>query len=249
MRYFIVDLDDTLLKGDKTVNEYTLNGIEKLKKLGFIFVFNTARNFEMTEECIDYLKPDYAIMNAGALICDKNKNIIYTKTIKTDDVNYIIDELKNDNEIFKFSIQTPTKLISKDIDSDNLRLHFTYFDFESEFKDEAVKIMISGPNIDKWKKIAKDFGYEFERYFNGTWFRISASDKYQGNLALFKLLNDDNPEDYVFGDDHGDVDMVNNAYYGALLKNSLITDKCKNITDYDSNNDGVIRHMEKLLNL
>ena len=40
-------------KFDKTVNEYTLKGIDKLKKLGFIFVFNTARNFEMTEECID----------------------------------------------------------------------------------------------------------------------------------------------------------------------------------------------------
>jgi hydroxymethylpyrimidine pyrophosphatase-like HAD family hydrolase len=54
--------------------------------------------------------------------------------------------------------------------------------------------------------------------------------------------------DYVFGDDHGDVEMIKNAYYGALLNNSHIKDLCDNVTEFDCDNDGVIRHMYGLMN-
>ena len=248
MKYLIVDLDDTLLTTDKKVSEYTLNGIAKLRSLGFLFVINTARNFESSASLIDLLKPDYSILNGGALIFDKDKNLIYSKLVSKKDTNYIINELVNDKEVIKFSIQLEDKLLSQNYDS--MTFKATYFNFEQNILNEpAAKIIISATNNSKWEKIANRLNYEFEIYFNGTWCRISNASKYSGNLALFNLLNDKSPMDYVFGDDHGDIEMINNAYYGALLKNSLLKDKCKNITEYDNNNDGIIKHMEEILKL
>jgi hydroxymethylpyrimidine pyrophosphatase-like HAD family hydrolase len=52
--------------------------------------------------------------------------------------------------------------------------------------------------------------------------------------------------DYVFGDDHGDVEMIQKAYYGALLKNSKILDMAEHVTEFECNEDGVIRQMESM---
>ena len=248
MKYLIVDLDDTLLRSDKTVSEYTRDGIENLRKSGFLFVFNTARSLAASDKWIDDLKPDYAILNAGGMICDRDKNIIFKREISVFDTNYITRELMQDSRVRLFSVQTQDKLISKEVDNDKKWLKYHYFDFMSDLNEPSMKIMMSSPDSDKWEQLAKQMGYEFERYFDGTWFRISASNKYKGNQALFAILGDKEPMDYVFGDDHGDVEMIKNAYYGALLNNSHIKDLCDNVTEFDCDNDGVIRHMYGLMN-
>lgn len=247
MKYLIVDLDDTLLRSDKTVSEYTRNGIESLRKSGFLFVFNTARSLAASKGWIEDLKPDYAILNAGGMICDREQNILYTKEISIADTNYITGQLMKDESIRLFSVQTRDRLISKEVRNESHWLKYHYFDFMSDLNEPSMKIMMSSDNSKKWEQMAKDMGYEFERYFDGTWFRISSSNKYKGNQALFEILGDKKPMDYVFGDDHGDVEMIRNAFCGALLKNSRITDLSENVTEFDCDHDGVIRHMEKLL--
>ncbi len=250
MKYLIVDLDDTLLTTDKKVSEYTINGINRLKELGFLFVINTARNYESSVELMDLLNPDFSIINAGALIYDKDKKLIYSKLISKEDTNSVIEMLLCDKEVMKFSIQLSDKLLIDDYSSTSITFKGTYYNFKENILNEpSAKIMISSINNSKWERLSKELGYEFEIYFSGTWCRISSSSKYKGNLALFELLNDDNPQDYVFGDDHGDVEMINKAYHGALLSNSLLKNKCKNVTKYDNNRDGVIKHMEQILNL
>jgi hydroxymethylpyrimidine pyrophosphatase-like HAD family hydrolase len=215
-----------------------------------LFVINTARNYESAVEFMDMLKPDYSIINAGSLIYDKDKKLVYSKLVSIEDTNYVIDKLLNDKEVIKFSIQTKDELFVDDYNSLSITFRGTYYNFKENILNEpSAKIMISSTNNSKWERLSKELGYEFEIYFNGTWCRISSSSKYKGNLALFELLKDENPQDYVFGDDHGDVEMINKAYHGVLLSNSLLKNKCKNVTKFDNNRDGVIKHMEQILNL
>ena len=250
MNYLIVDLDDTLLTTEKTVSDYTINGINKLREAGFLFVINTARSFEASYEIIKMLKPDYSILNGGASIFDINNNLVYSKLVSKEDTDYIISELIKDKEVIKFSIQLNDKLLTEDFSTLSPTFKATYFNFrENKLNEPAAKIIISGTNNHKWQKLAEKMGYEYELYFDGLWFRISNSNKYKGNLALFELLNDKEPRDYVFGDDHGDIEMINNAYHGVLLSNSRLKSKCNIITKYDNNNDGVIKHMEEIINL
>ena len=119
----------------------------------------------------------------------------------------------------------------------------TYNDFINKLDEESVKILIASYDHKKWESVALKYNYEIERYFNGIWCRISPSNKYLGNLSLFKLLNDNNPLDYVFGDDSGDILMIKNAYKGVLMKNSKLKSLDLNISSYTNDEDGVIKFM------
>lgn len=243
MKYFIFDLDDTLLNNNKEVTDYTLKGINILKNNDFIIVINTARSFSATLDVANIIKPDYLICNAGAVIYDKDYNLIFKKTISIQDTNEIIDLIKSSNDVKNFSIQTIKTLYTKDFKYTQNNPIATYNDFINKLDEESVKILIASYDHKKWENVALKYNYEIERYFNGIWCRISPSNKYLGNLSLFKLLNDNNPLDYVFGDDSGDILMIKNAYKGVLMKNSKLTSLDLNISSYTNEEDGVIKFM------
>lgn len=243
MKYFIFDLDDTLLNNNKEVTDYTLKGINILKNNDFIIVINTARSFSATLDVANIIKPDYLICNAGAVIYDKDYNLIFKKTISIQDTNEIIDLIKSSNDVKNFSIQTIKTLYTKDFKYTQNNPIATYNDFINKLDEESVKILIASYDHKKWESVALKYNYEIERYFNGIWCRISPSNKYLGNLSLFKLLNDNNPLDYVFGDDSGDILMIKNAYKGVLMKNSKLTSLDLNISSYTNEEDGVIKFM------
>lgn len=247
MNYIIVDLDDTLLKSDKTVSEYTANGLDMLRKTGFLFVINTARSYMRTEEYISLLKPDYVICNGGTEIYNSAQECIYQKKMTKVVTNEILYEILNDPSVVNFSVQGIEKLYSRDLTYVSKNSFVTYFSFEEELEEESYKILISSPDFLKYQKIAENYGLFFEKYFDGTWFRISPSTKALGNAALFNLLKDNDPKDYVFGDDNGDMDMIRNAYHGVLLVNAKesLKNQVSHITEYDNNNDGVVRYMEQ----
>lgn len=243
MKYFIFDLDDTLLNNNKEVTDYTLKGINILKNNDFIIVINTARSFSATLDVANIIKPDYLICNAGAVIYDKDYNLIFKKTISIQDTNEIIDLIKSSNDVKNFSIQTIKTLYTKDFKYTQNNPIATYNDFINKLDEESVKILIASYDHKKWESVALKYNYEIERYFNGIWCRISPSNKYLGNLSLFKLLNDNNPLDYVFGDDSGDILMIKNAYKGVLMKNSKLKSLALNISSYTNEEDGVIKFM------
>lgn len=243
MKYFIFDLDDTLLNNNKEVTDYTLKGIKILKNNDFIIVINTARSFSATLDVANIIKPDYLICNAGAVIYDKDYNLIFKKTISIQDTNEIIDLIKSSNDVKNFSIQTIKTLYTKDFKYTQNNPIATYNDFINKLDEESVKILIASYDHKKWESVALKYNYEIERYFNGIWCRISPSNKYLGNLSLFKLLNDNNPLDYVFGDDSGDILMIKNAYKGVLMKNSKLKSLDFNISSYTNEEDGVIKFM------
>jgi hydroxymethylpyrimidine pyrophosphatase-like HAD family hydrolase len=248
MKYFIFDLDDTLLNNNKEVTDYTLKGINILKNNDFLIVINTARSFSATLDVANIIKPDYLICNAGAVIYDKDYNLIFKKTISIQDTNEIIDLIKTSNDVKNFSIQTIKTLYTKDFKYTQNNPIATYNDFINKLDEESVKILIASYDHKKWESVALKYNYEIERYFNGIWCRISPSNKYLGNLSLFKLLNDNNPLDYVFGDDSGDILMIKNAYKGVLMKNSKLTNLDLNISSYTNEEDGVIKFMlEKVI--
>lgn len=244
MKYVIVDLDDTLLAKDKKVTDYTLNGIKLLKEKGYIFVINTARSLDSASKYIDITKADYSILNGGAIIVDRNKKIIYKELIDKDTVNFILNKIKEKN-IRDYSIEGETGLYTPNLEYANYNPLATYYDFKDGFFEASYKILISDTDLSYWRMLAKSLNLEFEQYLNGLWSRISPSSKYMGNKELFKLLHDDNPQDYVFGDDFGDIEMIKKAYHGVILKNAKdeLKEGINHITEYDSDNDGVIRYL------
>lgn len=247
MKYFIFDLDDTLLNINREVSNYTLNGISILKKEKFLIVINTARSFKASIDIANIIKPDYLICNAGAVIYDKDYNLIYKSSISIKDTNEIIELIKTSNDVKNYSIQTEKYLYTNDLNYVNNNSIAAYFDFKNKLNEESVKILIATIDHKKWENVALKYNYHYERYFNGLWCRISPSNKYLGNLILFKLLNDNKVIDYVFGDDLGDIEMIKNAYKGILMKNSQLSNLDLTYSSYTNDEDGVIKFMLEVI--
>ena len=72
MRYIIFDLDDTLLNDKREISPYTLEILKKVQAMGHKLVYNTARSQEFSQKYFERLQPDYAIVNGGSLIIDKD---------------------------------------------------------------------------------------------------------------------------------------------------------------------------------
>jgi len=93
IKMIVMDLDGTLLNdNDENISSYTLSILEKCKEKGIKIVIATARSRLPTEEIIELIKPDFSILNDGALILNENKVVIYSKLLSLGMLDEIDDE-------------------------------------------------------------------------------------------------------------------------------------------------------------
>lgn len=78
IKMILTDLDNTLLRNDKTISDYTLKTIQKLREAGYLFVPATARSINKLKEMhlFDTLPYDALILLNGSKIL-LNDKIIY----------------------------------------------------------------------------------------------------------------------------------------------------------------------------
>ncbi len=244
-----MDLDDTLLTKNKIVTPYTLQFIEMVRNKNFKIVLNTARSYKAALPFINLVQPDYSILNGGAQILDKTHNMIFQKYISKELTNYVLELIKDDHTILNFSVEGIHNLYTPNKEYIEINPLAKYFSFKEEFMEPAYKILLAADDKEKWISLSKTLDLCYESYYDGAWFRLSKSTKYLGNVALFNLLNDTSPKDYVFGDDTGDMEMIQKAYHGVLLSNAResLQMEVLHITDFDNDHDGIARYMEKIL--
>lgn len=96
IKVLVSDYDNTFYINDEDIEENKL-AVDKFRKKGNIFIIATGRSYldlqnKVNKYHFDY---DYALINHGATIIDKNNHVIYNFSIK----NEIIKELKQDLEL------------------------------------------------------------------------------------------------------------------------------------------------------
>ena len=104
MKYIIFDLDDTLLNDCREITPYTQEVLEKVRAMGHKLVCNTARSKSFAQKFLDQMKPDYAILNGGAMIIDRDENVVFSAELDAATTCQIVAELlKHTNTL---SVQT-----------------------------------------------------------------------------------------------------------------------------------------------
>lgn len=231
-----MDLDDTLLNNERKISEYSLEVLNRLKEEHSV-VINTARSLDATKDIINILKPDYTILNGGALIV-KNLEVIYEKTISADVTNEILSYMK---DVEEFSIECCKGLFCNLEEYATKNKRARYFDYANKFEYDAYKILLKSEDGILPNFLANKYNLEITHYVNGPWYRLSLCTKHTGNMALYEYLNDKSPKSICFGDDLGDIEMLENAYVGVAMCNSIETvlNKIKIVTKKSNNNDGV----------
>lgn len=249
-KIIIFDMDDTLLPDDKIIKKYTLDVLKLLQELGHKIVINTARSKSYNQEYFDLIKPDYAILNGGSLIIDKDEKVIFKKAISKEIINKLVQELLN--KANTFSIYTEDELFSSD--PSYINQGAKYFDFKiKKLNKEALKIVASFNSIQEAKALANKYNLEYIPYLYEKFGRINRKDtsKEQGNAELLKILGASSEDAIVFGDDFGDLKMINEAGVGVLMKNASEEIKAlvKNVSDYTNNEEGVAKFLVSYFNL
>ena len=247
VKYIVFDLDDTLLNSERKVSDFTLDTLKKLQELGHFLIINTARSKMYAKEYIDLIKPDFSILNGGSLIVDKNKKAIYKNAISKEEIDKIIKQLI----IFSstVSVQTEDVLYSS---SEYKAQNAVVFDFKnSTFNEESFKILVCSENDDAIMKIAEENNLECVSYFGGTWKRLNAlnASKWNGILKLLQIINGNINDVITFGDDIGDLEMIEKAPVGVLMKNARdeIKKDTIHISKFTNDEDGVAKFLIEYL--
>ena len=250
MNYIIFDLDDTLLNNQREVTPYTLDVLQHLQKMGHKLVINTARSKAYSQEYFDLIRPDYAILNGGAQILDREEQVVFRAELDECKTQAIVDDLLKLTE--NFSVQTETVLYSHK--GSYTGQSAVAFDFDKEkVSFSALKIVASLKEEKMARYIAEKYALEFTSYLNGSFRRFNHPDatKAKGNQNLMKLVGGAMADVIAFGDDLGDIEMLRQAGVGVLMKNARADfyGMTSHITAFTNDEDGVARFLAEFFRI
>ena len=246
MAYIIFDLDETLLNDERKIAPYTLKVMKKLQSMGHVIVPNTARSKQFAQEFLDALQPDFAILNGGTLIIDKDEQVLLCHALDVPTSRALIDELLPVAE--EINVQTEQGMYSHmgrytgqnavAIDLKNEPFDFPLLKVIAKMEDEKAA-----------QKIADKFDLEFTSYFGQAFRRYNkrGGTKANANRMLMEKLGGSLEDVISFGDDLGDLEMLQQAGIGVLMINAQEEHhgKVAVMSEYSNNEDGVARFLVK----
>lgn len=250
MNYIIFDMDDTLLNNHRQISDYTLNTLKKLQAMGHKLVINTARSKQFDQDYFDQLQPDYAILNGGALILDQDENPIYKAELDVATTQAFIHQLLTVSDNFTVQAEDgPYSHLGKYTGQNSKA-----FDFAAEaFPYPSLKIVASIEKEEDAAALATRFGLTYVSYFGGLFKRFNHPDatKAQGNKKLMELVGGNLKDVIAFGDDLGDLEMLQQAGVGVLMCNAKVElhHSCAHISKYSNDEDGVARFLAEHFDL
>ena len=250
VKYIIFDMDDTLLNDHRQVTLYTLEVLKKLQSMGHKLVCNTARSKSFNQKYFDQIHPDYAILNGGSLIIDKDENVIFSAEVDAQTLHRVLaDLLEITDDLF---VQTQDCFYSHK--GKRTIQAAVPFDFSAEkFPFPAQKIVTDLKDDKQAQEIADKYNLAFTTYMGGTFRRYNhiGATKALGNRKLMELTGSTLDDVIAFGDDYGDLDMLREAGVGVMMKNGRpeLLGQTSHISEYTNDEDGVARFLIKYFNL
>jgi len=250
-KIIIMDLDGTLLDKNKDVSSFSISILEKCKKNGIKLAFATARTENASKRIMNLIKPDFLILNDGALIKNEENKIIHKKLLTSEVSDGIINIcIKNNQDITDICAETEYNFYRTFTEINDQDWNYgTNYDFSKPLSQEVYKISIETLN----EKLAMDIENQFNEckliYNIGeNWYRYTHKEvgKMNGVEIISKELNIPISEIIAFGDDYNDIEMVKNCGIGIAMENGL--DKIKEVAKYickSNNEEGVCKWIEE----
>jgi hypothetical protein len=202
MKILASDFDKTLFTSDYKKNILKIN--EFVDK-GNIFIIATGRNITHLKEDINghNIKYEYLICNDGAIIFDKDHNVVYRKDIDPEIVKPIFDILSKDKNIMFATIDDSVNYVNNTEMPANAILGRP-FDID-EAENVLSEILNKYPSVNG--------------YTSDNWVNITDSMTSKGNAVkiIQEMLNIEKEDVYTVGDNINDISM-NEIYNGYAME-------------------------------
>lgn len=253
IKMIVTDLDNTLLRKDKTISNYTKSIIKKCIDYGLIVVFATARPERATRQWQINKESSYVIANNGATITHNKKEIMNIAIPEATKHN-IIKRFANDPHVtgitaevgdFLYTLNTDGWVMKGDDGGWNPVLH----DFTIPVKEDMCKLCVECKNSEIVSSILSEFpDLRILPNSGEEWHMImhKSASKFNAISYLAKLKGISMQDIIAFGDDYNDVDMLKGCGVGVAVENAI--DSAKQVADYicePNDEDGVARYIDK----
>lgn len=247
LRAVAVDLDDTLLRGDKSIAPRTLAAWERCRARGVALIVATARAEKPAAPFLAVLRPDAVVSNSGAL-ARVGARTVFFRTFAPGTADGIaracaaadcgIVTAETEDGYFWNSHGAPTSAeYGHAIYTDFQRPLPPCFKLTAEIADAALAESIAARFPD----------CTLTEYYGQSWKRFSPAgvDKGAGLSAALAALGIAAAETAAFGDDYSDERMLASVGWGIAMGNAVAEVKAaaRETTD-DNGHDGVARWLE-----
>lgn len=244
----VTDLDETLLRSDKTISDYTVDVLKKCRSAGLKIAFATARSTQASSRFLDRFAPDIFIGYGGALVLSGGE-IIHRFDIPPETASQIIQECLNTPEVTGIHAINESVALSNNPEPD--MTHYQYTDFSREQANRYLKISLNASDPAAVEKIASHFPMcDMLRYTGEDLYRFANRDAVKWNAvkAVAEHYGFGAGSIVAFGDDVNDLEMIRNCGTGIAVKNAVgsVKSAAKYICEIN-NNDGVAKWIEENL--
>ena len=250
VRLILMDLDETLLRSDKTISKYSAGVLKRCQEAGILVGFCTARGEYNCQTFIRQIEPDCVISSGGALVRYRGQTV-YSSTMTADEASALLSAAER---------LAPGCLISADALDRHYRnvcvpdhvvsswgkIHYTDF---VGFHQTVYRICMNLPSPALAQQIAETVEDCDTLPFSGeSWYKFSKSGgtKENGTRQLGLALGIPPSDMIAFGDDFSDAGMLRLCGVGVAMGNAIesVRQVADAITD-TNDRDGVARYLEE----
>ena len=223
----LFDLDETLLRSDKTISRRTLDVLELCREKGYLIGVSTSRGEANALLYIAELRPDIVICSGGAVVKYKDQ-YIYTAEFTEEETNQMI---KTTREICGLDCK---------ITIDTLENHFWSFRRErneieaswaetifadfSNLHEKALKMCVEIFQSEIAKQLAETlFDCDCIKFADGEWYKFTKKEATKENaIKIFCKESGISLNNITaFGDDLPDIGMLKLCGTGVAMGNAM----------------------------
>ena len=249
IKMIITDLDNTLLRSDKSISEYTISTLMKYQDKGIKIGFATARSKQSSSRFLNQFTPDVFIGYGGA-VSFAGEEVISRFDIPADISSQLINKCLQEPDILYVHATNESVAYTNRVDTSDADLsHYKYVDFSLNDNISYLKISIVTSNPHVVERIASNFPMlDLLRYTGENLYRFANRNavKWKAVKAVAEYYNINTDMVVAFGDDINDLEMIKNCGVGVAVENGIeeVKSVAKFICDI-SDNDGVAKWLEE----
>ena len=252
MKMIITDLDDTLLRRDKRISDYTISVLKACQEKGIKVAIATARSKQAASRMLAQFTPDAFIGYGGALVMAGDQ-VLRRFDIDADVSRQIIRVCQAAPEISTVFATSESVALTNDLSvlEGDAFVHYRYDDFSDTHNRSFLKISVIANDQAAVERIAAQFPMcDMLRYTGEDLYRFANRDAVKWNAvkALAMHYQIDTDDCVAFGDDVNDLEMVEKCGTGIAVENAIENVKAvaKHICAANEN-DGVAKWLERHL--
>lgn len=265
-----MDLDETLLTTDKVMTESFKPFVKKLRDNNYMPVVATGREYYSAKKFVGDVDIDLICNNGNIIRDNKTGKIEYINPIEPEDLKDVMSFDTNENvySTIHVSREDEINLLYKKKNLKTFDKTYVYaFDGRNEGVDDFIdfngiplSIVFAG-HFDELLEMKNKMEEKLSDRFNFHIMKIKREpkwmlevlqkngDKFFGVKEYAKSRNVDMKEVIAIGDDSNDKMLIEKSGLGIAMINAvqILKDVADLISDYDNNNDGAIKMLDKVI--